>query len=430
MVVIVKKILILLFLNFLISTKIYGSIILDYETEEFLKKINNLILSVNDYKDNIEFKIIFDEDINAFVNQNNEIFISSGLIKNSTSYIALLGVLSHEIGHIEKYHISKTKKSLNNLQSLQALSTISIIAGSIISQNPAAIQGLALNQYGIHKYYLGFSKDQEREADHYAIETLNKLNLPPDSLIKLLQVLEIEQLKHGSEDVFKKFSTHPVYKERYDIINKRKNVINNNFDAQLEEEFNFIKAKFIGYSNNDHLEINTLLPKKFTNYSKAILYARKGDLSKSLKYLNSFINNNKENYFLYETKADILMSYGYSKEAIKFYKKTLTKFPKNNYARLAIFNNTNFESFSKENKKQSFDENLELLFKFPYSEILYLKFYKLSLDLEKKNWTIFLNLYKNKKNMDKVEYIKKINSIIEKVNDKDLYKLLNIHLDL
>ena len=32
--------------------------------------------------------------------------------------------------------------------------------------------------------------------------------------------------------------------------------------------------------------------------------------------------------------------------------------------------------------------------------------------------------------MDKVEYIKKINSIIEKVNDKDLYKLLNIHLDL
>ena len=87
MVVIVKKILILLFLNFLISTKIYGSIILDYETEEFLKKINNLILSVNDYKDNIKFKIIFDEDINAFVNQNNEIFISSGLIKNSTSYI-------------------------------------------------------------------------------------------------------------------------------------------------------------------------------------------------------------------------------------------------------------------------------------------------------------------------------------------------------
>ena len=430
MVVIIKKILFLFFLNILISTKIYGSIILDYETEEFLKKINNLIISVNDFGNDIKFKIILDENINAFVNQNNEIFISSGLIKNAPSYVALLGVLSHEIGHIEKYHITKRKKSLKNLQSIQALSTLSIIAGSIVSENPEVIQGLAVNQFGIHNYYIGFSKDQEREADHYTIETLNKLNLPPDSLIKLLKILQTEQLKHGSTEDYKKFSTHPVYKERYDIINERKNIKKSNINMELEKEFNFIKAKFIGYSSDDDIEFKKLLPKEFINYSKAILYARKGDLKKSLKLLNNFINDNKENYFLYETKADILMSYGYNKQAIKFYEKTLTKFPKNKYAQLAIFNNTNIDNFSIEEKIQSFEDNLDLLFQFPYSEILYLNFYNLSVDIKKTNWSNFLNLYKNKKNINEEEYNKQINNLIRIDNDKKLNKLLKLHLKI
>ena len=430
MVVIIKKILFLLFLNILISTKIYGSIILDYETEEFLKKLNNLILSVNNFGNEISFKIILDENINAFVNQNNEIFISSGLITNAPSYVALLGVLSHEIGHIEKYHIAKRKKSLKNLQSIQALSTLSIIAGSVVSDNPEVIQGLAVNQFGIHNYYIGFSKDQEREADHYTIETLNKLNLPPDSLIKLLNILQKEQLKHGSTEDYKKFSTHPVYKERYDIINEMKNATNNSINMELEKEFNFIKAKFIGYSSHDDLDFKNLLPNDFINYSKAILYARKGDLKKSLKLLNAFIGKNKENYFLYETKADILMSHGYNKQAIKFYEKSLTKFPENKYAKLSVFNNTNFDNSSIEIKNQSFENNLDLLLKFPYSEILYLNFYKLSAEIKKTHWSNFFDLYNNKKNISKEEYNKEIITMIKRTKDKDLYKLLKFHLDL
>jgi len=430
MVVIIKKILILILFNFLLSTKAYCSIILDYETEEFLKKINNLILSVNDFKKNINFKIILDENINAFVNQDNEIYISTGLIKNSPTYVALLGVLSHEIGHIEKYHIAKRKKSINNLQAMQALSTLSIIAGSVVSQNPEVIQGLVLNQAGINNYYIGFSKDQEREADHYAIETLNKLNLPPDSLIQLLNLIQTEQLKHGSTENYKKFSTHPIYKERYDIINERKNNKNSSINMEIEKEFNFIKAKFIGYASESNLEFEKMLPKEFVSYSEAILYARKGKLKKSLQLLNILIKKNKENFFLYETKADILLSYGYSKEAIKFYKKTLSKHPENNYAKLIVFNNLDSDYFSKEEKKQSFYNNLDLLFKFPHSKVLYSKFYKLSKDIDKKNWSYFFNLYNKKENINKTEYIEELNNVIKITTDKKLHKLLKLHLNL
>ena len=165
----------------------------------------------------------------------------------------------------------------------------------------------------------------------------------------------------------------------------------------LEKEFNFIKAKFIGYSNNNEQNFNNLLPEEFVDYSEAILQSRKGDLKKSLQLLNLFIVENKENYFLYETKADILMSHGYNKEALKFYKKSLNQYPQYKYAKLIIFNNLVLDNFSKEEKISSFENNLDLLFHFPHNKILYLKFLKLSIDIKKNNWLNFFNLYNTKK---------------------------------
>ena len=110
------------------------------------------------------------------------------------------------------------------------LGTLSIIAGTIVSNNPEIIQALVANKIGINDFYINFSKDQEREADYYAISTLNKLNLSPLSLIKLLNMLEEESLKKGMTEEYHKFSTHPIFKERYEIIKEKTNDKNIKFD--------------------------------------------------------------------------------------------------------------------------------------------------------------------------------------------------------
>ena len=57
--VVINKIKIFFFTIFLllISIKCYSNIILDYETEEFIKEINKQILSVNKFNNKINFKI-------------------------------------------------------------------------------------------------------------------------------------------------------------------------------------------------------------------------------------------------------------------------------------------------------------------------------------------------------------------------------------
>ena len=61
-----------------------------------------------------------------------------------------------------------------------------------------------------------------------------------------------------------------------------------------------------------------------------------------------------------ETKADILLSYGYTQEAIKFYKKVLKAQPDNNYAKYNIFVNSKLNSTSYELNKKKFSSNLNL----------------------------------------------------------------------
>ena len=49
------------------------------------------------------------------------------------------------------------------------------------------------------------------------------------------------------KDEFYKFASHPIYKERYEIINNEDNyeII---FDENINSRFNYIRAKFFGYT--------------------------------------------------------------------------------------------------------------------------------------------------------------------------------------
>ena len=109
---VIKNFFIVIFLFvFFSNTKLFSSQILDFETEIFIKSLISDVISVNKINKNLNFKIINDENINAFVDKNSVIYITSGLIENCDDYVALLLVISHEIGHIELLKLTNLQKS-------------------------------------------------------------------------------------------------------------------------------------------------------------------------------------------------------------------------------------------------------------------------------------------------------------------------------
>jgi len=235
--------------------------------------------------------------------------------------VALLSVLAHEIGHIDHNHIVLRKKKIETNQKYNSLGVLSIIAGSTLTQNPQLLQGSILTSAALSNQYIVFSKDQEMEADIYALKTLNLLNTNSKSIQTLLETIEEKLLDKGFSKDKQRISSHPYFEDRILLIKNLEDNNENNLNNKYNERFNFIKAKFIGYSNNE--EVLKTLNEPFKTYAKSIKLAKSGNLKMSLKKLNEIIKKNKNNYFLLETKADILFSHGFTDEAVKFYKKNL-----------------------------------------------------------------------------------------------------------
>ena len=417
-----KKILIFTLFFICSSKNTFGSQILDHETEEFINTIIEDIIDIKNINKKINFKINNNNEINAFVDAYNTIYINSGLILHCSDYVALLSVIAHEIGHIDLNHISLRTKTIKKNKKFNSLALLSVIAGSTLTQNPQFLQSSFLAQATLSNQYIKFSKDQEMEADLYALETLNLLNTNSTSILELLKTIEKKSLEKGFSKNDQRVSTHPYFEDRILLIKNYNNNKVKNFDKNLNEKFKFIKAKFIGYSDNN--EVLSDLDEPYKTYAESIKKARNGDLKMSLKTLNEIIKKNS-NSFLFETKADILFSHGYTEEAVKFYKKNLEEYPSNYYAQIRIFENIDIDSLSYDEIDQIFQKNKDLLYKYFNNQNVIFKFIELVQKLDKKEWYQFLNFILSINEIEFIDFETKIKYFKES-KDKDLLRLVNL----
>lgn len=414
------KILLTFFLILFFYKNVHSSEIYDYQTKQIIDKISNQIIVINSFDKKINIKIINSNFPNAFVTKNNTIYITSGLIISSPDYVSLLGVIAHEIGHLHKYHLPKRLSKINNFKKINSYGNIAAVIGSMIIQKPELINSVLINNTTINNFYINFTQEQEIEADYYAAKTLQKLNLSSNSLKELLEIIEKQTSNNIFDEEVKNFSSHPKTKTRIKILDQNILNENTNFDYNLQNDFNFIKAKFMAYTDYGAIK---LLIGDYRLYYDAIQLSQSGNLKKSLKILNYLISKHKKYNFLIETKADILLSYGYTKEAIKFYEKILINEPENNYIKYNIFVNLNTQVIDENKNKKFFLKNISLLELFPANKILLIKFYELSKILKLNDWNIFFNIILDNKE-SKEEDLEKL-----KINTKDnnLKKIIKLY---
>lgn len=411
-------------------SKLNATTILDYETESFINDILVSINTVNEYSKKINYSIILDESPNAFINQNNKLFISTGLLKYVESYEALVGVFAHEIGHLQNFHIAKRIDSSERLNTINTLTNLTVIAGSLITNNSEyLLQSLISKNVGINNFYQSFSRDQEREADYYAVETLEKLKLSSYPTLKLLNLLEKKSIQSGLNKEYHKFSSHPLFEERYNIIDEAKISKNTLHDKEINKKYNYIKAKLFGFTEKNINNVDKHLDNDFAIYAKSIILSKQGKLKKSLYLINSLIEK-KENYvFLLETKGDILYSNGFLLEAGLFYKKSFKLNNSNLYISKRIFN-IKFLTENIENidiSKNIFYNYVFLLEVFKNDKNLRQKLKILSSKGEIKEWIYYFAIeekfYNKELNFNEAKII--MNKIKSDSSDNILIKIIN-----
>lgn len=138
---------------------------------------------------------------NAFALPDGTIVLTDELVRLAADdREAVVGVLAHEIGHVEAEH------SLRRLyQAAGVAALVMLVAGDIgQAAEDLLVQGAALVS-------LSYSRDQEREADRYSVRLMHDAGRDPAAIVRFLELLR-DRLGDRSGNDF--LSTHPATVER------------------------------------------------------------------------------------------------------------------------------------------------------------------------------------------------------------------------
>ncbi len=139
--------------------------------------------------------------LNAFAAPGGHIIIYKKIIDDAGSPEELVGILAHEMAHVELRHASKSV-----IRNLGLGYTLSAIFGNVGSLESAAS---LLSQ-------MSYSREDERSADAHAKETLTALDINPKGLQEFLErVAEMEpEIDIKGAEFLSYLSSHPDTRER------------------------------------------------------------------------------------------------------------------------------------------------------------------------------------------------------------------------
>ena len=254
-----KKIFIMTAIILLGTNVVFGE---DWNSTQALNRVNtigNKIIQANGVKQNIEFKVSDEADINAYANLNKEVYVYRGLLEYVTDDQELAAVISHEIGHIVNGHCKKqgVLGTGINILAYGASKKINLTAAALGQQ-------LAQSK---------MSRNDEFEADLTGADLMTKAGYNPLAMISVLN-----KICGNYIDILE---THPSGEKR--LLNIY-NYVEYNYPSKLTSGYNsesYQKALLVINPTVQKRKSSTSLTAKYEKQQEKLL-AKKEKRAKKL----------------------------------------------------------------------------------------------------------------------------------------------------
>lgn len=155
-------------------------------------------------------------DINAFALPGGIIVLNQGLIKSAESTEEIIGVLAHELAHIERRHL--VKSMAGRLGNLAGIMLLTLFVGTDAIGVISSVNNLVTLKY---------SREDESEADARGFEFLANANVSATGMINFFT--KLSKKENSIEQAMSVLSTHPMSLERVEKLNilNKQNPISN-----------------------------------------------------------------------------------------------------------------------------------------------------------------------------------------------------------
>nr|WP_235857863.1 M48 family metalloprotease [Marimonas lutisalis] len=161
----------------------------------------------------VRILVVQDRNLNAFVIDNQHIFIHSGMIMRLQSAAELQAVIAHEAAHIANGHIARRTVNARTAKNIAGLGLALAAAAAASGNNQAStVLGLGISS-SANRVFMGHTRAEESSADQSAVRYMARAGADPGGLVTLMELFAGQELVSAArQDPYAR--SHPMSRDR------------------------------------------------------------------------------------------------------------------------------------------------------------------------------------------------------------------------
>ncbi|MGE0626422.1 MAG: M48 family metalloprotease [Hyphomicrobiaceae bacterium] len=270
----------------------------------------------------ITMRIINDPTFNAFVLDGRNVFIHTGTLMQADTPNQVIGVIAHEVGHIDGAHLAALRAEMQRVQTGMILTRVIGIAAAVLARNSAA--AFAADDPWL-KTFLARRRQQESSADQAGVRFLTRTHQSGRGMLETFEKLGIENRAYGVNPYL---LSHPTERTRIAHLRdavQRSPYYNTKDSPALQLRHDLVRAKLRGFTLPAQDVVNLYrndnsLPAR---YARAIAANCSGNCTRAIGQIDELIKAAPQNPYFWELKGHVYAREGKSAQAIPALRQTL-----------------------------------------------------------------------------------------------------------
>jgi predicted Zn-dependent protease len=318
------------------------TIIRDTEIEEYMAEwFKPVFTAAGMSPDQVKIILVQDDQVNAFVAGGSNIFFYTGLLQKTENPGEVIGVMAHELGHIQGGHLIRGREAMEKASYESILGMIIGVGAAIATGDGGAAATIGAGSASMaQRGFLKYSRTFEASADQAALKFMNKAQIDPIGLKTFLQKLEGQEFRPETQQS-EYVRSHPLTHQRVETVEAQATQSpykgkpwpeewNRQHKMMLAKLTGFISPQQVAWNYDDRDNSRESLT------ARAIAAYRTSDVARALKLANQLLAMEPQNPYFLELKGQMLVDFGRVAEAVPYYEKSVALKPQAGLIRAAL----------------------------------------------------------------------------------------------
>ncbi len=276
--------------------------------------------------------IVDDDSLNAFVVDNQTIYVHSGLILKSHSAAMLQAVIAHEAAHIANGHLARRMANMKSARTAAGLGMALAVLTAAAGGGDASAAIALGTASSARRVFFKHTRAEESAADRSAMSFLRFAGVSPQGMVDLHETFRGQELlTTGMQDPYA--VSHPLTTDRIRIARENLAAYGDDSKPRPEDDYWFarIKGKLSAFQRAPKWTMRRIAAEKYSDVKlmrKAVAYHRERQLQPALRAIDGALAARPDDAYYLDLKAQILMESRRFRTAIGVYETAVALAPR------------------------------------------------------------------------------------------------------